>query len=129
MIHFYICVHCFKNREIIGVFHVKNHDFTPKKPHIFTNFRGAHAPESAPAYNLQVFENKNRTKRKKNTSIDNGIGKLGQSSRDSVIDFIRYVHGHKIRKKCSEDMSADLTLGGYLIGFTEFCLKYSSILL
>jgi hypothetical protein len=27
-------------REIFGVFHVKNHDFTPKKNHIFTNFRG-----------------------------------------------------------------------------------------
>ena len=27
--------------EIFGVFHVKNHNFTPKKNHIFTNFRGA----------------------------------------------------------------------------------------
>ena len=25
--------------KIFGVFHVKNHDFTPKKNHIFTNFR------------------------------------------------------------------------------------------
>jgi hypothetical protein len=37
--------------------------------------------------------------KKENKSTDNGIGKFGQSSRDSVIDFIRYIHGHKIRKK------------------------------
>ena len=30
-------------REIVGVFHVKNHDFTTKKNHIFTNFRWARA--------------------------------------------------------------------------------------
>ena len=30
-------------REIFWVFHVKNHDFTPKKNHIFTNFRRARA--------------------------------------------------------------------------------------
>jgi hypothetical protein len=28
-------------RESFGVFHVKNHDFTPKKNLIFSNFRGA----------------------------------------------------------------------------------------
>ena len=42
-------------REIFGVFHVKNQDFTPKKNHIFSNFRGGvrrvrpPPPESAPA--------------------------------------------------------------------------------
>ena len=35
-------------REIFGVFHVKNHDFTPKKNHIFTNFRGGRAPGAPP---------------------------------------------------------------------------------
>ena len=30
--------------KIVGVFRVKNHDFTPKKNHIFPNFRGASAP-------------------------------------------------------------------------------------
>jgi hypothetical protein len=39
--------------KIFGVFRVKNHDFTPKKNHIFSNFRGrapgAHPPPgSAP---------------------------------------------------------------------------------
>jgi hypothetical protein len=29
--------------KIVGVFRVKNHDFTPKKNHIFTNFRGGRA--------------------------------------------------------------------------------------
>ena len=29
--------------KILGVFHVKNHDFTPKN-HIFSNFRGGGAP-------------------------------------------------------------------------------------
>jgi hypothetical protein len=40
--------------EIFVVFHVKNHDFTPKKNHIFSNFRGGERrvrppPEYAPA--------------------------------------------------------------------------------
>ena len=34
--------------KILGVFRVKNHDFTPKN-HMFSNFRGAH-PGSAPDY-------------------------------------------------------------------------------
>ena len=39
--------------NFFGVFRVKNHDFTPKKNHIFSNFRGrapgAHPPPgSAP---------------------------------------------------------------------------------
>ena len=29
--------------KIVGVFRVKNHDFTPKN-HIFSNFRGNHNP-------------------------------------------------------------------------------------
>ena len=39
--------------KIVGVFRVKNHDFTPKN-HIFSNFRGrapgAPPPGSAPAF-------------------------------------------------------------------------------
>ena len=37
-------------REISGVFHVKNHDFTPKKNHILSNFRGGggRAPGARP---------------------------------------------------------------------------------
>ena len=30
--------------KMFGVFRVKNHDFTPKKNHIFSNFRGGGAP-------------------------------------------------------------------------------------
>ena len=30
--------------KIFGVFRLKNHDFTPKKNHIFTNFRGGGGP-------------------------------------------------------------------------------------
>ena len=33
--------------KIVGVFSVKNHDFTPKN-HIFFNFRGGAPPGSAP---------------------------------------------------------------------------------
>ena len=33
--------------KIVGVFRVKNHDFTPKN-HIFSNFRGAGAPGAPP---------------------------------------------------------------------------------
>jgi hypothetical protein len=33
--------------KIVGVFRVKNHDFTPKN-HIFSNFRGAHRGRDAP---------------------------------------------------------------------------------
>ena len=34
-------------REIVGVFRVKNHDFTPKN-HIFSNFRGGGGAPGAP---------------------------------------------------------------------------------
>jgi hypothetical protein len=34
-------------REIVGVFHVKNHDFTPKN-HIFSTRRAPPPPKSAP---------------------------------------------------------------------------------
>jgi hypothetical protein len=38
--------------KIVGVFHVKNHDFTPKI-HIFSNFRGALPPlGSTPVYSV-----------------------------------------------------------------------------
>ena len=33
--------------KFVGVFRVKNHDFTPKN-HIFSNFRGARAPDAPP---------------------------------------------------------------------------------
>ena len=33
--------------KILGVFRVKNHDFTPKKSY-FSNFRGAHVPGVPP---------------------------------------------------------------------------------
>jgi hypothetical protein len=33
--------------KIVGVFRVKNHDFTPKN-HIFSNFRGGRAPGAPP---------------------------------------------------------------------------------
>ena len=39
--------------KIVGVFLVKNHDFTPKN-NIFSNFRGAHAG-SAPRVCVMVF--------------------------------------------------------------------------
>jgi hypothetical protein len=43
--------------KIFGVFRVKNHDFTPKKNHIFFQFRGGGRapgapPGSAPVYNM-----------------------------------------------------------------------------
>ena len=34
---------CGGGTKIFEVFRVKNHDFTPKKNHIFSNFRGARA--------------------------------------------------------------------------------------
>ena len=34
--------------KIVGVFRVKNHDFTPKN-HIFSNFRGGGAPGPPPS--------------------------------------------------------------------------------
>jgi hypothetical protein len=47
--------------KIFGIFRVKNHDFTPKKNHIFTNFRGgapvrAPPPESAPDFVKGLFQ-------------------------------------------------------------------------
>jgi hypothetical protein len=45
--------------EIFGVFRVKNHDFTPKKYHIFSNLRGGARPlpppESAPASDIRDY--------------------------------------------------------------------------
>jgi hypothetical protein len=39
--------------KMFGVFRVKNHDFTPKKNHIFSNFRGgAPPPGSTPGMRL-----------------------------------------------------------------------------
>jgi len=47
---------------MFGVFHVKNHDYTPKN-HIFSNFRGAHPPWIRPwlfdLYTLQWFSGQN----------------------------------------------------------------------
>ena len=42
-------------REIFGVFHVKNHDFMPKKSFFCPILGGAHAPESAPASPIGLF--------------------------------------------------------------------------
>ena len=38
--------------KILGVFRVKNHDFTPKN-HIFSNFRGDAPPGSAPVTTIE----------------------------------------------------------------------------
>jgi hypothetical protein len=51
--------HCRKSAsiggaKIFGVFRVKNHDFTPKKNHIFTNFRGGARTGCAPHLNLPL---------------------------------------------------------------------------
>jgi hypothetical protein len=47
--------------EIVGVFRVKNHDFTPTN-HIFSNFGVRPSPGSAPGTSFQKFINIDRRK-------------------------------------------------------------------
>ena len=47
--------------KIVGVFRVKNHDFTPKN-HIFSNFRVRPPPGSVPGTSIQKLINIDRRK-------------------------------------------------------------------
>ena len=55
--------------KTVGVIRVKNHDFTPKN-HIFSNFRGAPPPGSAPDYYQKNHRNSVRVSALRKKSKD-----------------------------------------------------------